>query len=92
METENVTKVAILKKKFYLSYKSTLLAFFLTVLFKYFIRQTLTDDFWGLKLTWKKALLIKKACIWKLFKHASASQQEMFNFESEYLNSPHPDA
>ena len=48
MEVGNVTKAATFKNFLHLSYKNTQLLFFVTVLFNIFIRQTLTDDFWGL--------------------------------------------
>ena len=48
MEVENITKSATFKSFLHLSNKNTQLFFFVTVLFNIFIRQTLTDDFWGL--------------------------------------------
>ena len=47
MEVGNITKPATFKSFLHLSYKDTL-TFFVTVLFNIFMRQTLTDDFWGL--------------------------------------------
>ena len=44
MEVENITKAATFKSFLYLNYKNTQLQCFLT----FFMRQTLTDDFWGL--------------------------------------------
>ena len=48
MEVGNITKAASFKSFLHLSYKNTQLLFFVTVLFNIFLRQTLTDDFWGL--------------------------------------------
>ena len=48
MEVENITKAAAFKRFLHLSNKKTQLLFFVTVLFNIFIRQTLTNDFWGL--------------------------------------------
>ena len=48
MEVGNITKAATFKSFLYLSYKNTKLLYFVTVLFNIFMRQTLTDDFWGL--------------------------------------------
>ena len=48
MEVGNITKAATFISFFPLSYKNTQLLFFVTVLFDIFMRQTLTDDFWGL--------------------------------------------
>ena len=41
-------KAAIFKRFLHLSYKNTQLLFLWIVLFNIFMRQTLTDDFWGL--------------------------------------------
>ena len=49
MGLENITKAAAFKIFLQLSYKSTQLLFFVTVLFNIFMRQTLADDFWGLR-------------------------------------------
>ena len=61
-------KVVTFKSFFYLSYRSTLLVFFVTVLFKYFIRQTLTDDFWGFntEADLKKSVAYKKSVYLKI--------------------------
>ena len=48
MEVGNVTEAATFKSFLHLSYKNTKLLCFVTVLFNIFMRQTLTDDFWGL--------------------------------------------
>ena len=51
MEIGNVTKAATFKTFLHQSYKNRQLSFFVTVLFTYlliFMRQTLTDKFWGL--------------------------------------------
>ena len=50
MEAGNITKAATCKSVLHLSYnKNTQLLFcFVTVLLNIFMRQTLTDDFWGL--------------------------------------------
>ena len=48
MEVGNIAKAATFKSFLPLSYKSTQLLFFVTVLFDIFMRQTLTDDFGGL--------------------------------------------
>ena len=48
MEVGNITKAATFKSFLHLSYKNTKLFYFVTVLFSIFMRQTLTDDFWGL--------------------------------------------
>ena len=48
MEVGNITKVAAFKSFFHLSYTNTQILFFVTVLFNFFMRQTLTDDFGGL--------------------------------------------
>ena len=48
MEIENVTKAAKFKSFLQLSYKNTHLRSVVTVLFNNFMRQTLTNDFWGL--------------------------------------------
>ena len=49
MEVENITKAATFKGFLHLSYKNTQLLFFVTALFNIFMRQTLTDDFGGLR-------------------------------------------
>ena len=48
MEVGNITKAATFKSFLHPSYKNTQLLFLVTVLFNIFMRQTLTDDFWGL--------------------------------------------
>ena len=48
MKVENITKAAAFKSFLHLSYKNTQLHFLWTVLFNIFMRQTLSDDFWGL--------------------------------------------
>ena len=47
MEVGNITKAAAFKSFLHQSYKNTQILF-LTVLFNFFMRQTLTNDFWGL--------------------------------------------
>ena len=47
MGVENITKAAIFKSFLELSYYNPQLLFFITVVFSIFIRQALTDDFWG---------------------------------------------
>ena len=47
MEVGNITKAATFKNFLHLSHKNTQLLFFVTMLFNIFMRQTLTDDFWG---------------------------------------------
>ena len=46
-EVGNVTKADTFKSFLHLSNKNTKLLYFVTVLFNIFMRQTLTDDFWG---------------------------------------------
>ena len=48
MEAGNITKAATFKSFLRLSYKNTKLLYFMTVIFNIFMRQILTDDFWGL--------------------------------------------
>ena len=48
MEVGNLTKAATFKIFLHPGYKKTQLLLFVTVLFHIFMRQTLTDDFWGL--------------------------------------------
>ena len=48
MEAGNITEDAAFKSFLHLSYKNTQILFFETVPFNFFVRQTLTDDFWGL--------------------------------------------
>ena len=48
IEVLNITKAATFKSFLHKSYKKHKITFFVTVLFNFFIRQTLTDDFWGL--------------------------------------------
>ena len=48
MEVGNLTKAATFKSFFHLSYKNTQLLFSVAVLFNVFMRQTLTNAFWGL--------------------------------------------
>ena len=47
MEVGNITKGATFKSFLHLSYKTHNYSF-VTVFFNIFMRQTLTDDFWGL--------------------------------------------
>ena len=51
MEIGNATKTATFKSFLYQSYKKHAIPFFffVTPLFKILTRQTLTDDFWGLR-------------------------------------------
>ena len=46
MEVGNITKAATFKSFLHLNYRNTHY-FFVTVQFNIFMRQTLTDDFWG---------------------------------------------
>ena len=48
MEVGNIIEAASFKSFLHLSYKKTQLLFIVTVLFNIVMRQTLTDDFWGL--------------------------------------------
>ena len=48
MEVGNITKAGTFKSFLHLSYKNTQLLFLWTVLFNIFMRQTLSDYFWGL--------------------------------------------
>ena len=48
MEVGNITKAAAFKKFSSPKLLKHTIRFFVTVLFNIFIRQTLTDDFWGL--------------------------------------------
>ena len=48
MEVGNITKASTFKSFNHLNYKNTQLLFFATGLFNIFMRQTLTDGFWGL--------------------------------------------
>ena len=48
MEVGNITKAATFKSFLRLSYKKVKLLYFVIVVFSIFMRQTLTDDFWGL--------------------------------------------
>ena len=70
MKVGNITKAAAFKKFFHLSYKSTQILFFVTVLFIFFMRQTLTDDFWGLHKNMNCAfplikIKIRVTCVYK---------------------------
>ena len=47
MEVGNITKVTTFKIFNHICHKNTII-FVVTVLFNTFMRQTLTDDFWGL--------------------------------------------
>ena len=48
MEVGNITKAATFKSFLRLIYKKAKLLYFVIVVFSIFMRQTLTDDFWGL--------------------------------------------
>ena len=48
MEVGNIAKAATFKSFLRLSYKKAKLLYFVIVVFSIFMRQTLTDDFWGL--------------------------------------------
>ena len=48
MEVGNIKRAAIFKSFLDRSYKNTQLLILWTVLFNIFMRQTVTDDFWGL--------------------------------------------
>ena len=48
MEVGNITKAATFKSFLRLSYKKVKLLYFVIEVFSIFMRQTLTDDFWGL--------------------------------------------
>ena len=62
METEYTTKAATFESSLHISSKNTII-FFVTVLFNIFMRQTLTDDFWGgtqkyeLRVSYKKFII-----------------------------------
>ena len=47
MEVGNITRAATFKSFLHLNYKNTITSF-VAVLCNIFMRQTLTDDFWGL--------------------------------------------
>ena len=67
MKVENNTKAATFKSFLHLSYKNTPLHFLWTVLFNIFMRQTLSDDFWGLHKNMNCAFPLTKK------KHSAAS-------------------
>ena len=58
MGVENITKAAIFKSFLELSYYNPQLL--LTVVFNIFIRQALTDDFWGLRKNMNSAFLLNR--------------------------------
>ena len=60
MEVGNITKAATFKKFLHLSYKNTQLLFCVTVLFNIFMRQTLSDDFAGLRKNMNCAFALNK--------------------------------
>ena len=60
MKIGNITKTATFKSFFHLNYKNPQLLFFLTVLFNVFMRQTLTNDFWGLHKNMNCTFPLKK--------------------------------
>ena len=55
MEVGNITKAATFKSFLHLSCKNTQLLFLVTARFNVFMRQTLTNDFWGLHKNTKHA-------------------------------------
>ena len=61
MEVGNIIKAATFKSFLHLSYKNTKLLYFVTALFNVFMRQTLTDDFWGLQKNMNCAFPLKLA-------------------------------
>ena len=61
MEFDNIAKTATFNRFLHLSYKNTQLLFFVTVLSNIFLRQTLTDDFWGLHKNMNCAFPLTKA-------------------------------
>ena len=60
MEIGNITKAATFKRFLHLSFKNTKSLYFVTVLLSIFMRQTLTDDFWGLHKNMNCAFPLKK--------------------------------
>ena len=60
MEVGSTTKAAAFKSFLHLSYKNTNTFFFVTVLFNFFVRQTLTDDFGGLQKSMNCAFPLSK--------------------------------
>ena len=68
MKVGNITKAAAFKKFFHLSYKSTQILFFVTLLFNFFMRQTLTDDFWRLHKNMNCAFPLSKFSQYKITK------------------------
>ena len=48
MEVGNIKEAATFKSFLHLSYKNTIIFLCVSVLYNIFMRQTLTDDFWGL--------------------------------------------
>ena len=63
MEVENIKKAATFKSFLWQSYKNTELLFLVTALFNTFMRQTLTDDFWGLHKNMNRAFPLIKVFI-----------------------------
>ena len=59
MEVRNITKAATFKSLLHLSYKIHTITLFTTVLFNIFIKQTLTNDFWGLHKNMNHAFPLK---------------------------------
>ena len=58
MKVENITEAATFKSFLHLNYKKHTITFFVTGLFNIFMRQTLTDDFWGLGVAQKYELRV----------------------------------
>ena len=59
MEVGNIKRAAIFKSFLDRSYKNTQLLILWTVLFNIFMRQTVTDDFWGLHKNMNYAFPLK---------------------------------
>ena len=68
MEAGNITKASTSKSFLHLIDKYTQLLFFLPVLFNIFMRQTLTDDFWGLHKNMNCAFPLNAVFIFNFFR------------------------
>ena len=60
MEVRDITKAATFKT--FISYNNAKLRFFVTVFFNIFMRQTLTDDFGGLRKNMNCAFPLRTFC------------------------------
>ena len=81
MGLRNITKAATFKSFLHINYKKTQLLIFVKVLFNIFMRQTLTNYFWGLHKNMNCAFPLKKTLshlaelahlrvfIWKISSH-----------------------